>query len=156
MLPDGVSAGLLPTQFRQQLLDHHLPARDAIELARGGCACDLAGRRLASVEEDERALRARYRARSVPRSLVIRAFDAHRRRPARSAHPAEHWPSAFASFVAEHARNAGPALYYLDFTVHPDRPPRWPADAPRQVTAGTVRLDPVGWLQDETPTVVTP
>ncbi len=156
MLPSGMTADLLPTGLRDGMLDHLPEARDAVVLARGECACDLAGRRLPDREDDERRLRARYRALGVSRPRVIRAIDAHRRQPRRPVVPPGHWPRALAGFVAEHARNAGPALYLLRFTAAPEEPPVWPDGRDRSLTAAQVRADPAGWLDEDTPTTVVP
>jgi hypothetical protein len=156
MLPEGISADLLHPSLQRFFLDQYHPARTAVALSHGGCACDLAGRRRPDIAEDERELRAKYRASGASRSLTISALEAHRRRPERPIVPPGHWSAAFAAFVAEHARNAGPALFYLDFTPEVERQPPWPAGATGTVTAHTVREHPASWLPDSQPIVVIP
>jgi hypothetical protein len=156
MLPDGVAAHLVSSPWRDALLDLYPAARDAVSLSYGGCACDLAGRRLADPLEDERRLRARYRALGAPRELVIEALEIHRRRPRGRGAPPPPSPESLAWFVGEHARNAGPALYCLSFTVGPDRPPGTFETTPVRVRMAHVLAAPDAWLADDTPTLVLP
>ncbi len=156
MLPEGISADLVNPLLQRFLLDRHHPARTGVILRHGACACDLAGRRGPEPAEDERTLRTRYRQIGASRPAMADALAIHRRRPARPIVEPGHWPGALARFVAEHARTAGPALYSLDFTTESERQPRWPEAAPRVVSAAQVRDQPLAWLADETPTVVTP
>lgn len=156
MLPEGISADLVHPALQRFLLDRHHPARTGVILRHGACACDLAGRREPEQGGDERSLRARYRRIGVSRAAMAGALEVHRRRPARPVVEPGHWSAALARFVAEHARNGGPALYYLDFTTEAERQPQWPAAAPKVVSAAQVREQPTTWLADETPTVVVP
>jgi hypothetical protein len=85
---------------------------------------------------------------------VVLALEAHRRAPPV---PTPDGPvaEAFAGFVAEHARNAGPALYLLDFSADPERQPQWPGGAVR-LTAAEVRRQPESWLTEAAPVLVLP
>jgi hypothetical protein len=154
MLPDGTAAGLLPARLRDPLLQALPGARDVLTLTRGRCACDLAGTRLADRGADERRLRTRYRALGTPRQVVIAAMDAHReRQPARQ--PAPGWAAAFTGFVVEHARNAGPALYWLRFLAR-EEDGLGPPPHPRSVSAAELRDTPTGWLDEDRPILVLP
>lgn len=154
MLPEGITADLLPPALQRFFLSQLPRARTAVALRHGGCACDLIGRRLPEREDDERALRTRYRRQEVNRSDVVRVLEAHRKRGP-MADLGTDVAEAFAGFVAEHARNAGPALFLADFSADPNREPGWPGGA-RQVPAAAVRRDPAGWLQEDHPVVVVP
>jgi hypothetical protein len=156
MLPDGISADLVHPSLQRFLLDRHHQARTGVILRHGGCACDLAGRRGPEPGEDERSLRAKYRRIGASRTGMADALEIHRRRPSRPVVRPGHWPAALAQFVAEHARNGGPAVYYLDFTTEAERQPQWSAAPPSVVSAAQVREQPVSWLADETPTLVVP
>lgn len=154
MLPEGVSADLLSPALQRFFLEHLPRARTAVRLRSGGCACDLAGRRLGSTEENERALRTRYRREGADRGQMIRALEAHRRRPVLQLLEIP-LTEVFAGFVAEHARNAGPALFLLDFSADPDRQPAWPGGAVR-LPAAAVRRAPDSWLSEDVPVLVLP
>jgi hypothetical protein len=151
-----MAAHLLPSLFHPLMLAQPPVVREALTLTVGGCACDPAGRRLPAPEDDERALRARYRSRKVARGLVLSALDAHRRRAPGIPRLPGAWPVAFAGFVAEHARNAGPARFYLDFTADPGHPPTPPSAPFRTVTVAEIRAQPDTWLRDEIPMLVIP
>jgi hypothetical protein len=156
MLPEGITADLLQPSLHRFFTGKLHGTRTGVQLRHGGCACDLTGRRHPDPLEDERNLRARYRRIGARRDGVIRALDWHRRRPAGPPVGPGHWAAATAAFVAEHARNAGPALYYLDFTAEAERQPRWEAPATRAVTAAQVRDTPADWLPDGDPIIVQP
>jgi hypothetical protein len=102
--------------------------------------------------EDEAPLRKRYRALGYSRERVIRALELHRRALERRAQPAGHWPRAFAGFVSEHARNAGPTLYYLHFSH--DGLLGVAAGTTRQIGTAEVRAAPGAWLPEDVPVVV--
>jgi len=153
MLPEGLSADLVSPALQRHLLDRIPRARTVVTLRHGGCACDLTGRRTGD-GDDERDLRTRYRRLGLDRTLVIRALEEHRRAGPLTRlgiDPAE----AFAGFVAEHARNAGPSLYLLDFASDPEQLPQWPGGA-GQVPAAAVRRAPRAWLEENTPVIVVP
>lgn len=151
MLPGGATADLAPAEQRDTLLAQYAPAQTVVVLARGGCACDLVGRR----SEDDRELRSKYRAVEAARSDVIEALDQHRRVGSRLRYPVD-WPGALAGFVAEHARNAGGALYYLRFSARPGSAFGWPDVSTTTIGALEVRSAPTSWLPEERPILVLP
>lgn len=156
MLPEGVTAELLNPSLQRFYQDQSPRFKTAVLLLRGACSCDLAGRRHPDQNEDERALRTRYRREGVPRNAVITALERHRVRPRWPAVSPEHWSAALAGFVAEHARNAGAALYALEFTPEMERIPAWSAPEPRKVRSSEVVNHPAAWLAEGTPLLVTP
>ena len=119
MLPAGVRADALDMHRLAAFRRLFRGAQTAAHLRVGACACRLLPDRFRGSHSDEAALRARYRRLEAPRESVIAALDRHRRGtfdgeivPAGTLH----------AFVAEHARNAGPALYALGFGVEDDVP----------------------------------
>jgi hypothetical protein len=151
MLPPGAVADLATFGDQQALKLLHRDAQTVARVLIGRCSCDWMRPRHVDAREDERHLRERYRQLGVPRALVITALERHRRGAGTRA-PADGWPRAFARLVAEHARNAGPSLYYLHFS--PDSGPLASLGQLRDVTVGTVLADPEGWLQEGVPTLV--
>jgi hypothetical protein len=155
MLPEGVVANLVSPAVQRQWTKRFPSARVVVTLRQGRCACGLAGQRHEDNKEEERRLRERYRRAGVGRSQVITALDRHRRAP-------QHLPEldrsvqTLAGLVAEHARNAGPSLYFLDFSAESERMPPWPDTRPDTVTAAQVRANPGTWLPEQTPVLVTP
>jgi len=153
MLPEGVVADLVSPAVQRQWTERFPSARIVVTLRQGRCACGLAGQRHQDVKEEERRLRDRYRKAGVARSHVIAALERHRRAPPhrpeldRSVH-------ALAAFVAEHARNAGPALYYLDFSAESERMSPWSGSDAESLTAAQVRANPDTWLREQTPVLV--
>lgn len=152
MLPPGLTGDLLPPAQQGVLRALHPDAQTAARILHGGCSCDLVIERLTPPAEDEARLRTRYRTLGYSREQVIRGLDTHRRGVERRARPAGHWPRGVVSFVAEHARNAGPTLYYLQF-----------GDAglqsvtggpPRTITTADVRAFPGVWLPEDAPILV--
>jgi hypothetical protein len=120
MLPSGVRADVLDTNRLSDFRRLFRGAQTAAHLRVGQCACRLVPDRFRDSHTDEAELRTRYRRLAVPREAVIAALDRHRR----GAFDAELVPAGtLHSFVAEHARNAGPALYALGFGVEDDLPP---------------------------------
>jgi hypothetical protein len=120
MLPTGVRADALDTSRLTAFRRLFRGAQTAAHLRVGRCACRLLPDRFRGSHSDEAALRARYRRLEVPREAVILALDRHRR----GAFDGEIVPaSTLHAFVAEHARNAGPALYALGFGIEDDLPP---------------------------------
>ena len=117
----------------------------------GRCSCDLVRPRLDSVREDERYLRERYRSLAVPRDNTIRALEWHRQ-GLRQRPPAGGWPQALAKFIAEHARNAGPTLFHLTFSLGGALDS--PLSDARGITVDQVRASPEGWLIEATPVLV--
>jgi hypothetical protein len=116
MLPSGLTADLTSGPLRAALQELHPPARTAARLLVGACSCDLVRPRQADPLEDERELRARYRQAGLSRAEVIGELERHRRGASRSRITTD-WAELLAGFVVEHARNAGPTLYLLDFSA---------------------------------------
>ena len=152
MLPEGVVADLVSPAIQRQWSEHFPPARVVVTLRQGKCACGLAGQRHEDNAEEERRLRERYRKAGVDRMRVISALERHRRAPPR--HKSTGAVALLASFVAEHARNAGPSLYFLDFSAESERMPPWPDSSPSSITAAQVRARPDSWLPEQTPVLV--
>lgn len=151
MLPAGLTADLASPTDQRTLKSIHPGAQTVAVILAGRCSCDLIRSRLASTRDDERHLRDRYRRLGVPRARVIAALERHRRGASREP-PPEGWPDAFAAFVAEHARNAGPSLYHLHFAA--EATPLPTPGPPRRVTAPLVTATPSGWLAEGQPTIV--
>jgi hypothetical protein len=151
MLPQGATADLVGFAEQQRLRAAHPETQTVARLLIGRCSCDFVRSRVADEREDERHLRERYRRLGVPRNAVITAFERHRRgagvRP-----PGEGWPRALVRFIAEHARNAGPTLYYLQFSPEAVLAP--PGDI-RRLALTELVADPEGWMAEGKPTLVT-
>jgi hypothetical protein len=152
MLPPGLTADLLPPAEQAVLRPLHPDTQTVARVLHGGCSCDLVTQRRPVASEDESGLRARYRVMGYSRDRVLRALEVHRRALERRAQPAGHWPRAIAAFVAEHARNAGPTLYYLHFSH--DGLLRAAGGPPRKVRTADVRSAPGEWLPEDTPLLV--
>ena len=155
MLPEGIVANLVSPALQRQWTARFPSARTVVTLRHGRCACGLAGQRHQDIKEEERRLRERYRRAGVGRSQVIAALERHRGAPRH--HPElNRSTQALAALVAEHARNAGPSLYFLDFSAESERMPPWTDAAPDSITAAQVRANPGTWLPELTPVLVTP
>jgi hypothetical protein len=150
MLPPGLSADLAPSHSAS-LQRLHPASRTVAQLVVGACSCDLVRQRGTDPIDDERELRGRYQRAGVARTEVIKALERHRRGPVPRPSPSSGWPEALAAFVAEHARNAGPTLYFLDFTPHPRGRQTPPAPLARSVRE--IRLQP-DWLVEGTPVML--
>jgi hypothetical protein len=152
MLPTGITADPLPSThvagFRRLLP----PAQTAAHLRVGACSCDLVRPRLQDTRDDERHLRARYKALGLSRDRIVRELERHRRAPLEISEPEEGWRAALAAFVAEHARNAGPTLFRLTF--HPGPDDRASDSAPVRRTVSEVRAHPEHWLEEGRLTLV--
>jgi len=152
MLPPGIAADALPAGELTPLRAMLPAAQTAAHLRVGACSCDLVRSRHLDAREDERHLRRRYSSLGLPRERIIRELERHRRKPA-PAEPRGGWREALAGFVAEHARNAGPTLYRLDFQPGG----RDAGDGqPLTRTVAEIRADPDGWLPEGHPVVVVP
>jgi len=152
MLPLGLTADLLSPVEQAELRPLHLDVQTVARVLHGGCSCDLVTARLAVPAEDEARLRARYRTLGYSRDTVIRGLERHRRGVERRARPAGYWPKQFGGFVAEHARNAGPTLYFLQFGQGGLQPV---ADRePRTILTADVRAFPGVWLPEDAPILV--
>ena len=146
MLPSGLAADLLGPAEHRAFRRAHPEAQTVARLVRGACSCDLMVERQPVARQDEAWLRRRYRAQGLPREAVIQALDIHRRAGGRR-HPSGYWPRVVAEFVAEHARNAGPTLYYLYFSPDGSLGPL-PDAASLRLSPGEVRRHPAEWLQE--------
>ena len=147
MVPTGMTADLLAMRDQGPFREHHPDAQTVVRLLHGACSCDLVTERHPVGREDEARLRHRYRALGYSRDRVILALDTHRRALTHRRHPAGHWPRALAEFVAEHARNAGRSLYYLDFSQDA-LPGGIDAGRARTLSAAEVRANPGRWLEE--------
>jgi len=157
MLPPGMAADLLTATEQSELRQRHPQGRTGVRLLRGACSCDLVVQRHPVTRQDEALLRKRYRKLGLSRAATIRALENHR---SRQEHPAslgerEPWPELLSRFVAEHARNSGPSLYFLHFS-HEGTLGELPTVTNRTCHAAEVRERPGGWLVEEEPTVVVP
>ena len=153
MLPSGLTADLAPTAERARLSRLHPPARTVAQLLVGTCSCDLVRTRQESSLDDEREHRARYQRRRLSRDQIIRELERHRRGPVPRPEPPHGWRSALTAFVAEHARNAGPTLYLLEFLPHDTSSSS--AAAPLRRSVAEVRGSVETWLREGEPIVVT-
>ena len=152
MLPAGMSAHALAPDDDRRLRRAFRPARTVVRLLIGPCSCDLLLHRDPIAHTEERALRARYAA-THHRDDVIAAIDAHRAIPdPMEIEPPEYWRRALAALVAEHARTAGPAVFWLRFSFEgvAESPPDPPASR-ATVTVGEVLGAPDTWLTEDVP-----
>jgi hypothetical protein len=147
MLPAGLTADLVPAAEQRFFASQLHPARTAVQLRHGGCACDLAGKRHPEMADDERSLRARYRREATPRDVVIRALERHRDRPPGPPVGPAHWVEAVAAFVVEH---------YLRFAAKAGGHVPWRGRTVARTTAAEVRGRPSDWLQEDQPVIVHP
>ena len=151
MLPAGLAADTAPTADAHAL---RLRAPDALTVARllrGACSCDFVLERDRADREEERHLRARWTRLGLGRDRIIAALQTHRRAETLRPAPLAHWTRALAGFVAEHARNAGPTVYYLHFGPAP----LGGLPEPRSLTAAQVTQAPGTWLPEGVPVEVT-
>jgi hypothetical protein len=151
MLPLGLTADLASFSDQQLLKSIHPDAQTVVRILAGRCSCDLFRPRLHDALEDERHLRERYRGLGVSRAAMIAGLERHRL-GVRPRVPAEGWSRALSGFIAEHARNAGPSLYYLSFSAEATALP--PSVSSRQVTVPSVAATPESWLLEGAPTLV--
>jgi hypothetical protein len=154
MLPTGMGADLLEPAEQRRLRAAHPDAQTSVRLIHGACSCDLIVQRHPVSRSDEAWLRQRYRAAGLSREQTIAALERHRKAAERRRQPAGHWPTALAAFVGEHARNAGPSLFFLHFGPTPVLP-ELPSPA-GTVRSEDVRAAPDRWLPEETPLFVLP
>lgn len=155
MLPSGLRADPVSKAEQGVLLPHHPDAQTAIQIVHGACSCDLVRARLPVTREDEAHLRSRYRQLGLPRDQVIVALENHRRSAQQRERPEGYWPGAINGFALEHARNAGPSLYFLGFSH------RGALEIPRgarvvTVPAGQLAGSPSGWLPENQLTMLEP
>lgn len=152
MLPAGITADPLPSTQLAGIRKHLPSAQTAALLRVGSCSCDLVRARLSDTREDERHLRARYKALGLSRDRIVRELERHRRASEGVPEPEGGWRAALAAFVAEHARNAGPTLYRLTFHPGPDHPAT--DSDPLRRTVSEVRARPEHWLEEGRSTLV--
>lgn len=151
MLPAGLTCDLASRAEQQIVKAIHPEAVTVARILAGRCSCDLIRTRLPDPKEDERHLRERYRRLGLPRAAMIEALERHRR----SVTPRTKGSEArgeLSRFVAEHARNAGPSLYYLQFSSDADPPS--PVGSIRRVSCEMVTALPGEWLEEGTPTLI--
>jgi hypothetical protein len=153
MLPPELGADLLGSPEHQHFRHIFPSTRTVARLVHGACSCDLVVQRHPVSREDEAWLRRRYRELGVPRDQMIPALEGHRRAGEHPIQPEGYWPTAVGRFVAEHARNAGPSLYYLHF-AHDGRLRTLPHHQPVRFTAAQVLESPGEWLGEERLVVV--
>ena len=151
MLPAGLNADLAPTH-RAALNRLHPAARTVAKLVIGACSCDLFRPRQADPIEDERELRSRYSRAKVSRSQMIKALERHRRGALYPTGASRGWSEALAGFVVEHARNAGPTLYLLEF-AHEESGGKH-AETALPCSLADVRRHHARWLTEGKPTLV--
>lgn len=154
MVAPGLTVELLEVAEARMLLRHHPDAQTAARLVHGACSCDLVRHRQPTSREDEAHLRTRYRQLGLSRDAMIRALETHRRALERRQRPPGYWPGAVADFVVEHARNAGPTLYYLGFSHDGRLDLPTPPPPLLTVPVEAVRHDPLGWLPETRLTMV--
>jgi hypothetical protein len=146
MLPAGITADPLPSTqvagFRRLLP----PVQTVAHLRVGACSCDLVRPRLQDTRDDERHLRARYKALGLARDRIVRELERHRRTAPGIPEPEEGWRAALAAFVAEHARNAGPTVFRLTF--HPGHDDPASDHDPVRCTVSEIRARPEQWLEE--------
>jgi hypothetical protein len=152
MLPAGITADPLPSTELAGVRLSLPSAQTVAHLRVGACSCDLVRSRLPSTRDDERHLRARYKALGLSRDRIVRELERHRRAPPGIPEPEGGWRAALAAFVAEHARNAGPTLFRLSF--HPGPDDQATGSAPAQRTVSEIRARPEHWLEEGRSTVV--
>ena len=158
MLPPGIAADLLPPADAAILRPHFSAAATFARLHVGTCSCAffLAGGAAGAgrSRSDESELRRQWARMGLSRTGMIAALESHRRgSAARTATTAE-WQQALASFVGEHARNAGPTLYFRHLTTTglAGRPPA--GHGPVVLPLARVLADPAGWLDEDRLTIV--
>jgi hypothetical protein len=151
MLPAGLTADLAPSVHRTALQRLHPSAKTVAQLLIGSCSCNLVRDRLSDPIADERELRSRYREHKLTRNEIIKELERHRRGSTLKPKSSSEWADALAGFVVEHARNAGPTLYLLDFSYRSDQAPT--ASAPIPCPAREIGRNAL-WLQEGRPVIV--
>jgi hypothetical protein len=152
MLPAGLVAHPAGRAEHHHLTRLHPGARTVVQLLVGACSCDLVRRRHPEPREDERHHRDRSRRGGGARASLIAGLDRHRR-GADIPPPPEGWPAALATFVAEHARNAGDTLYLLRYQLALESDPG-PEPPARRLRAAEVLAAPRAWLTERVPVLV--
>jgi hypothetical protein len=121
MLPAAFAADLVDPASQRLLKQRHPDAQTGAVLLRGRCSCALV---VADAADGvwEAELRKRYRAVKASRDAQIKALERHRALSGLRPQASGLGVKQFREFVAEHARNAGPSMFYLRFGVEPFRP----------------------------------
>jgi hypothetical protein len=145
MLPPGLSADPLPPKVAQAFDRLGPPVATVALLLAGACSCDVLLGRDPHGHEEERQLRQRYRELGLSRDEIIVALERHRRGEHRRPVTRAERAAALAGFVAEHARNAGPTVYYLQFGILPSP---HPPETMARVALSAVKADPESWLAE--------
>jgi hypothetical protein len=150
MLTAGMSADAIGPDAQgpyRRLLDG---AQTAVLLQAGRCSCRLVASRFPSRISEDAYLRDRYRALKVPRALVIKGLERHRR----GAEAPRPDADALTRLVREHARNAGRAVLILGFAAASGAP-SIPTPA---VTRRVPKADDAGdaWLEEAMVTRIDP
>ncbi|HET6778776.1 MAG TPA: hypothetical protein VFH26_07785 [Gemmatimonadales bacterium] len=151
MLPPGLTCDLASRAGHETVKAMHPDAVTVARILAGRCSCDLIRARLSDSKEDERHLRERYRRLGLSRSAMIEALERHRG-PATPRTRKSEAGGELSRFVAEHARNAGPSLYYLHFSSDSDPPS--PLGSIRRVSSAMVTASAGNWLEEGTPTLI--
>jgi hypothetical protein len=146
MLPSGITADPLPSSELAEVRMLLPSAQTVAQLRVGACSCDLVRPRLLNTRDDERHLRARYKALGLSRERIVRELERHRRASPGPPEPEGGWRAALAGFVAEHARNAGSTLFRLSFHPGPDQ--QTAGSAPVRRTVSEVRSRAEHWLEE--------
>lgn len=155
MLPAGLTADGLPQAEQQALIKLHYDAHDAMRILHGSCSCDLIRDRRPDPGADEVVHRQRYRQLGYDRTRMIRYLERHRRSTGdRRPRPPGYWGEAFNAFVVEHARNAGPTLFYRHFSHDGLQQDAGLATAMHSISVSDVRGPVSDWLPELTPTMV--
>ncbi len=156
MLATGISADALTGSEPERLLRLHPDGQTVARLVHGSCSCDLLRARDPDRRRDEAFHRKEYRKLGYGRDRVLDLLEIHRRGAAGRHRPPEYWNEGFNSFVREHARNAGPTLYYRHFShdglTADEGLERQPEELPAAAIAGAV----ADWLPDRQPVMVVP
>lgn len=135
-------------------LGAHLPGLQAVvRLDVGACGCAFLLERAPQDHSDEAHLRRRYRALGLARAATIRALERHRRSALIAPAPRAERLDRLAGFLAEHARNAGPALCLHTFGADPHVPPA--AAAAPHATRTLAEAVATGWGAEDALVLVT-
>lgn len=150
MLPPELGADLVDPASQRLLKKRDPDAQTGVALLRGRCSCALVEAGAADgVWEAE--LRQRYRAVKASRDEVIKALDRHRAINELRIPRGKTIPALFGEFVIEHAKNAGPSMYYLRFGTEPFQPLS-AVPAPKATERSTALSEE--WLREGEPVVV--
>ena len=150
MLPTALAADLLDPASQRLLRQRYPDAQTGVALIRGRCSCALVEPGAADgVWEAE--LRKRYRAVKASREEIIKALDRHRAIAELRIPRGGTIPELFEGFVVEHAKNAGPSMYFLKFGTEPFQPLK-AVPVPKATERSTALSK--GWLREGEPVVV--